>query len=357
MRKIYLSKLAGREWMQHWAGHWKLLNNSYLGYQYTKLLKQALGGGLRTAILISHKGYSVAYLDLQDYKNFGNYLANKVLYDKKSLNYWTRELKKKTDIILSLIKRLKRKKEVEAKDYKQFLEAFYSYGVPHRVVKVVVDALSQKKLKAYLPKLTAARVYAEPVYAETEKFMEHVAAQIAKKRRYNKDYILCVTKDEFFEYWRTGKYPSKQDLKVRYLANAVVYYQGNYQLFTGSVVTKLERALKGGGKSSATIHGFSAYPGIAKGRVHKVFNPKLVANFKIGDILVTGMTRPEYLPLIRKSAAFITDAGGLLSHAAITARELKKPCVVGARIASKVLREGEIVQVDATNGLIKKITI
>jgi pyruvate,water dikinase len=71
-------------------------------------------------------------------------------------------------------------------------------------------------------------------------------------------------------------------------------------------------------------------------------------NFIEGDILVTGMTRPEYLPFVKKCSAFITDAGGMLSHAAITARELHKPCIIGTEIATKILKDGDLIEVDAT---------
>ncbi|MBS3166574.1 hypothetical protein J4444_05625 [Candidatus Woesearchaeota archaeon] len=67
------------------------------------------------------------------------------------------------------------------------------------------------------------------------------------------------------------------------------------------------------------------------------------------------MTRPEYLSLINQAAAIITDAGGILSHAAISARELKKPCVIGTKNATKVLKDGDVVEVDATKGTVRKI--
>ena len=65
------------------------------------------------------------------------------------------------------------------------------------------------------------------------------------------------------------------------------------------------------------------------------------------------MTRPLFLPLIIKSSAFITDAGGTLSHAAITARELRKPCIVGTKIATRVLKDGDLVEVDANEGVVR----
>ena len=82
-------------------------------------------------------------------------------------------------------------------------------------------------------------------------------------------------------------------------------------------------------------------------------NPREVSVFDKGDILVTGMTRPEFLPLMEKAAAFVTDAGGILSHAAIVAREMRKPCVIGTHVATKVLKDGDVVEVDADKGIVK----
>jgi len=74
-----------------------------------------------------------------------------------------------------------------------------------------------------------------------------------------------------------------------------------------------------------------------------------------GDILVTSMTRPEFLPIMKKAAAFVTNEGGITSHAAIVSRELKKPCIIGTKFATQVLKDGDMVEVDATNGVIKKL--
>ncbi|MFH0928434.1 MAG: PEP-utilizing enzyme, partial [bacterium] len=65
------------------------------------------------------------------------------------------------------------------------------------------------------------------------------------------------------------------------------------------------------------------------------------------------LTQDAYLSILKKSAAIVTDAGGLLSHAAQAARELKKPCLVGTHIATQVLRDGDLIEVDATRGVVK----
>ena len=103
------------------------------------------------------------------------------------------------------------------------------------------------------------------------------------------------------------------------------------------------------------IKGNIAFKGIAKGRVRIVHDPYKCKDFDKGNVLITGMTRPEFLPLMRKSGAIVTDAGGLLCHAAIVARELAKPCIIGTQIATKVFKDGDMVEVDAKKGVIRLI--
>ena len=89
------------------------------------------------------------------------------------------------------------------------------------------------------------------------------------------------------------------------------------------------------------------------GRVALVFGPQHIAKVQSGDILVATATSPQVLPAMKQAAAFITDVGGVTSHAAIVARELKTPCIVGTKLATKVLSDGMKVEVDADEGIVK----
>lgn len=108
-----------------------------------------------------------------------------------------------------------------------------------------------------------------------------------------------------------------------------------------------------------TIHGDIANKGIVRGRARVVFVEDLQqfikdsAAFKLKEILVTTMTSPVMIPIIEKAAGIITDEGGICSHAAISAREFKVPCIVGTHGASSIIKTGNLIEVDANNGIVK----
>jgi pyruvate,water dikinase len=103
------------------------------------------------------------------------------------------------------------------------------------------------------------------------------------------------------------------------------------------------------------LRGNSASKGKSVGRVKIINNSLDFSKINDGDILVSSVTTPEMVPIMKKSSAFITDEGGITCHAAIVARELKKPCIIGTKIATKVLKDGDMVEVDADKGIVNII--
>lgn len=96
--------------------------------------------------------------------------------------------------------------------------------------------------------------------------------------------------------------------------------------------------------------GVSASPGIATGRVRIIKSGSEIGKVKEGDVLVTKMTSPDFVPAMKRAVAIITDEGGKTSHAAIVSRELGIPCVVGTKDATSQLKDGLYVTVDGASG-------
>jgi pyruvate,water dikinase len=100
------------------------------------------------------------------------------------------------------------------------------------------------------------------------------------------------------------------------------------------------------------VRGLGAAPGSARGRVRRIATLADAGALAPGDVLVTHMTAPDWVPLMRRAVAIVTDSGGMTCHAAIVSRELGIPCVAGTGNATTTLRDGELVTVDATHGVV-----
>jgi len=102
------------------------------------------------------------------------------------------------------------------------------------------------------------------------------------------------------------------------------------------------------------LKGIGVSPGQASGKVKVILDVKNMSSFQKGDILVTEMTTPDWVPAMKIASAVITNLGGKTCHAAIVSRELGVPCIVGTEKATKILKDGDIVTVDGQRGMIFK---
>jgi pyruvate,water dikinase len=127
-----------------------------------------------------------------------------------------------------------------------------------------------------------------------------------------------------------------------------------WMLQSRPVTTAGGESLSGGAaageRGEELVHGLGAAPGEASGSVRVVSALEHASTLQEGEVLVTHMTAPDWVPLMRRAAAIVTDSGGMTCHAAIVSRELGIPCVVGTGEATKVLPDGAVVTVDAGSG-------
>lgn len=156
-----------------------------------------------------------------------------------------------------------------------------------------------------------------------------------------------------------GRKVSVQELEERTSACAVLMQSGNVTWMYGRKAKKFSEWIESGvGVIPTNVIEFSgqpAYRGKVSGTVRLALTSKEAGKIVAGEILVTSMTSPDYVPAMRKAGAIVTNEGGLLSHAAIISREFGKPCIVGTKIATKVLKDGDVVEVDANKGVVKII--
>lgn len=105
-----------------------------------------------------------------------------------------------------------------------------------------------------------------------------------------------------------------------------------------------------------TLTGQIACRGVARGVARIVISSADFAKVDKGDVVVASMTRPEFAPVLHKCSAIVTNEGGVTCHAAIVSRELRIPCIIGTKIATRVLKDDDMIEVDAERGVVKIIS-
>ena len=128
--------------------------------------------------------------------------------------------------------------------------------------------------------------------------------------------------------------------------------RGKIYIIQARAVTTLEEIKTQAVEGIPILEGYGASPGVASGNVKIIKDLSEIDKIQKGDILVTKMTSPDYVPAMEKSAAIITDEGGITCHAAIVSREMGVPCIIATKTATQILKDNMKITVDATHGKI-----
>jgi phosphohistidine swiveling domain-containing protein len=348
-----INKFKHKDWVQIWEGGWSFLSCSHFGDQYTKEVRFGSRPFVSQAIIFSKNGRSSAWIRQTDRNILGKYLSQQVVKNPQKSRMISQDLKKQVDYILPFIKN-SLKSKINSDTYKDFWHRISVYYKPHINVKYIVDYLDKKLLSRLLPLFENARIYAEPVFGYSEEFMVNFAKHLGKQLKCDYKLILCLTKKELNDFFKNHKIPSKRELKNRYQNSILIFDEKDSRVLVGAELKEVEDIIFGS-KDIVKLKGLTAYPGKIVAIARVINDPKLGAKLKKGEILISGMTRPEFLPIMERASAFVTDAGGILAHAAIVAREMKKPCITGTKIATKIFKDGDLVEVDANKGTVRKI--
>ncbi|PIZ52205.1 hypothetical protein COY27_01015 [Candidatus Woesearchaeota archaeon CG_4_10_14_0_2_um_filter_33_13] len=141
----------------------------------------------------------------------------------------------------------------------------------------------------------------------------------------------------------------KEELQKRAKSFTLVNLQGEIYSTTKKVSLEKDK------ENINAVNGTPASLGKVIGKARICKNISQIGKVEQGDILIVPMTRPEYVPAMKKAIAIVTDEGGLTCHAAVIARELGKPCVIGTRIATKVFKDNDMLEVNANHGIVRKL--
>ncbi len=249
-----------------------------------------------------------------------------------------------------------RKKDISASVKEEF--TLYLEDVRKKKAEVTAEYALSNVVQAYAEAITDGIVWQDTRKKEIWIYLHYedvFVAEIARRTGYEKELLLLGTNSEVADSMRglldlevlcarkdaCGLYGDKETIEV--LDPEIV--RSYWKSYVDTAVAEDITEFKGTIASKGT--------GRVEGKVRIVLDAHNPPPFEEGEILVTTMTTPEFIFVMKKASAIITDTGGLTSHAAIVSRELKKPCIIGTKIATKVLKDGDVVEVDADTGVVR----
>ena len=242
------------------------------------------------------------------------------------------------------------------------------FVVDKSTMKIVEKRVSRKTKALFYDPATRRNV--EVVLPETKEELEKLAAEMPAVAEMIvklgiKPGAASLTDDEVIELARMGVAVENyfnRPMDIEWAVDADIEPPGNVFLLQArpeTVWSKREkpeesvREEEGIKEGEVLVRGIPASPGVASGRVKVALTvEEAAAKMEKGDVLVTKMTDPDWVPYMKMASAIVTDEGGMTAHAAIVARELGIPAVVGTGEATQVLKDGMVVTVDGSRGLV-----
>lgn len=329
---------------------------SFINYAEVELLKLALK--------IKKTKYASLFEKLTTYeidKKIKNTQAGKLISKHQKKYYWTRnnyiddnilendyfieEIKKILNSKLNVAEEIKRLTNTP-KENKKKKEKLMKIMKINREIKSLIEISEdftfwqdERKRSSFL----------------TTHFLLKILEEISKRTKIDLDSLKYIAQREVKMVF-DGEL--KEEEMIARKQNGVYYWDKfGMEALVGNDADKVkERVL--GSKDLGQVddfRGLTASVGKAIGKVRILRSATEIGKIEQGDILVAVMTRPDYIPAMKKASAIVTDEGGITCHAAIVSRELQIPCIIGTKIATKVLKDGMMVEVNANHGWVKII--
>ena len=359
------------------------IDSSFSDFEYAYELMKRLRFPWMACFAISDaietklKEYSIKNkLNLEDVYSAIPQIKNSVNDDQKVLNQFKIKIDSENlpfDFVkIDLADKTLAKELKEYQKETEFIGTHHFWGEP-RKIDMLIDAVvhatpigekteensDYKDLKdlfkivalATKVRLECAQKSAELAYA-FRPFLQKIAESLSVSY----EDLLFLRINEIKEAYENKKV-DKNIIQERKRAFSIYRNNNETYLVTGDELKSLENYFELNEKieNVQEIKGNIGNKGKVTGRVVIVFTPKDQAKLEKGMILVAPETTPDFIPVMGKASAFITDLGGITSHAAIVAREMNKPCIIGTKIATKVLKDGDLVEVDAEKGIVRII--
>ncbi|MEK6954821.1 MAG: PEP-utilizing enzyme [Candidatus Micrarchaeota archaeon] len=334
-------------------------------YGLCEKFEKEVGRGNRDYIIVSDGKSVTSYYITADFELMKKALLDKLAKAPKWYYSISRKFRDDIDRTRAILEKIKRKKKTSGADARllkdRHLLLFPMLRLSILIPAVLAEGIKKKvggKIgKGIISDAYASRKYSDGVFEAIDYLLRELAGKKLRMLGKSNHYAKYLSESELIPLM-DGKKINFEILAGR--SRGYVRCKG--KLFPTKnhlgIFKECGYSYEEEKTAWGAIRGSVAYDGgKVSGKVSKLFAIDEIPKFKPGSVLVTPMTIPDFLPAMKKACAIVTDEGGITCHAAIVARELKIPCIIGTRNATKLLDDGDLAEVDSHTGEVKKIIL
>lgn len=324
---------------------------------YLRFMRPAIGWGYQDVLFVNRRGMITVHYSERDAQRFYQFCRGKPLRFFKQRNARIRQRAKN---LMVAVRRLNRPEPWQnaAAAFASLHRAYQQLYAVYRFSPMVEFAAKIQTPKILSDCAQTKEAAGHAIKLADRTMLPRLATAMYRLSKIPKPLALYLRAAEIQPLLKTGHSPvAPAQLRRRHDRYVFQTIGRRTRLYTGRhaglAAARLNIARLQPTKGRSIITGQVAHRGFARGRVVLVRRAIDLSKVTSGCIFVAPMTMPNHVSWIKKSAAIVTDEGGIICHAAIVSRELGIPCVVGTKIATAVLKDGNIVEVDANQGVIK----
>jgi len=340
---------------------WEFLGKRTGDFMKNHLLYESMEGTFKRVLAVDHPDFLTIrerdtfahYMDNKTAEEFSKYLSEEIKLNPKLMKQMLETGRIKFNQLLAFCKTLKQVDHLSNASLAVLLEEYfrlYREPYPYFLITIFSDAFEKEntpQTKKVIDIMTKLRWVGRDSFNKAHELSAELFDEVGKRLNLTIKEIKFLKPEEivkaltFFE----EKISKRQSCHF-------IHREGKSELKHEKYIVKEEefdvdtQQLKGQGTFAAKY----------KGSVRLIYAPQDMKDMKKGEVMVTRMTTPLFVtPDLKKAGAIITDEGGITCHAAIVSREFKIPCIMGTKHATKVLKTGDIVELDCVKGIVRRL--
>lgn len=342
-----------------------LYENYLAAVNYNQEMEKDFGFNFEHFVFYSEKGIVDSFIGEKDKKRISDILLKRIKRDRKYFDKLNSIFSRQTKMLKKWCQ-LINSADISKMDNKELL-LFYKnlyYSLQRKSFTILRIPLLVEDLLSVIPKFRNKIIklgekrneFAKYVYKAFYLTRDKLLVEIAKKLGVPQKHKLYILPKEIIKHLHSGEKFDKKLAALRFESYAVILQPKGIKVLSGhpaKIFRKKMKVVNINSFDGQTLRGTPASPGRVLGEVKIIKSAKEASMITKPVIVVCILTSAEFMPYFKKFRAVITEDSGILNHAAITSREFKIPCVAGVKNATKVLKDGDKVKVDANHGIVR----